>query len=892
MFEFWGKARNSGSGASWHPLAYHCLDVAACFEILLAANRRLRLDLVHLLGKESAIRTLIFLAALHDVGKFGRFFQTKSLDHWPFFLGPPPAVPPAGYAHDCGGYVLMTRRGETADRLAPLFSGWTGSARHAILRSIAFHHGRPRDSESERISFIEQIGDRAAEAASAFTAVVMQLLQPEPIPVLAKPDWRALCWLLSGLITLADWLGSNEEWFAHLRISSDDGRSTFDRLADYWDAVARPQAGQAVDKAGVIPRMVSSRIGYHALSGRMDAPSPAQRWAESVGLPSEPTLFILEDLTGSGKTEAALVLAHRLMVAGRADGIYVALPTMATANAMYDRLSTVCRRLFDDRSDPSLALAHSARVFHQGFQDSILKDAAKQNDFDNQPEGEETSSAACYAWIADDRRRTFLADIGIGTIDQALLAVLPAKHATLRQLGLARRVLIVDEAHAYDAYMSEELARLLAFQSALGGCAILLSATLPQSVKTDLAGAFRAAPGWQSVQPHYPIATIVPRAESPAETPIDHRPELARTVSVERIGAVEKALEEIVGACRQRAAVAYVRNTVDDAIEAYQWLRGSGLEAELFHARFALGDRMQLEKRVLARFGAKPAPDRAGRVLVATQVVEQSLDLDFDLMATDLAPIDLLIQRAGRLWRHPWRERPIAGPRLLVVSPDPDGAVDAQWFSTVFPKASAVYANHALLWLTAHHLFAAGEIRSPEGVRPLVEVVYGLDADLRIPEALLARWSEARGKDNASRSFANMNLLTFESAYGESGAPWGSDAVTPTRLGEPTRRLRLACIDGEALRPWIEHEDERRAWGLSEVTVRAAKIAGRGDYPTAIERAARALEADWDRHRINALCLPLKVGADGEGMAPIHDQRQRAASAIYSPALGLRFVQE
>lgn len=188
-------------------------------------------------------------------------------------------------------------------------------------------------------------------------------------------------------------------------------------------------------------------------------------------LPAGPMLAIVEDVTGSGKTEAALLLASRLMRSGLASGVFMAMPTMATANAMYGRLEVCYLSLFTEKA--SLVLAHGRRDLNPDF----LASVSDRNAASRQTESEETgdqASAACAAWIADDRRKAFLADVGVGAVDQAFLGVLPSRHQALRLWGLADRVLVVDEAHAYDAYMGRELERLLEFHAALGGSAIVL----------------------------------------------------------------------------------------------------------------------------------------------------------------------------------------------------------------------------------------------------------------------------------------------------------------------------------------------------------------------------------------------------------------------------------
>ena len=326
--------------------------------------------------------------------------------------------------------------------------------------------------------------------------------------------------------------------------------------------------------------------------------------------------------------------------------------------------------------EPSLALAHGATKLHEGFQAAIRAGdptrAAEPEPDEGHDDGDELS-AACAAWLASEQRKAFLADVGEGTLDQALLGVLPAKYQSLRLLGLAGRVLIVDEAHAYDAYMGQELESLLAFQAALGGSAVVLSATLPAVTKHRLAKAFRRGLSLGPVvlqQQSYPLVTLVTRS-GVLEEHKDIRPDLIRAVAIERLPDAQAAMTRIAEAHRAGAAVAWVRNTVDDALEAAAQLRNFGVDADIFHARFAMGHRLEIEKRIVRRFGRQGPPEGRNQVLVATQVVEQSLDLDFDLMVTDLAPIDLLIQRMGRLWRHP--ERHQAGRTAPAARPNAAG---------------------------------------------------------------------------------------------------------------------------------------------------------------------------------------------------------------------------
>jgi CRISPR-associated endonuclease/helicase Cas3 len=674
-------------------------------------------------------------------------------------------------------------------------------------------------------------------AAAAFAQDVIALLNPSPLPPPARDGSPQLGWWLAGLTVLADWIGSAETWFRY--------RAPDLTLGDYWHDCAQPRAARALGLAGIQPSPASATLRLADMIGSPVAASPMQRLAQSLDLDAEgPVLVLVEDQTGSGKTEAALLLAHRLMTTGRADGLFVALPTMATANAAYDRLATAYRSLFRADAAPSLVLAHARRGDHPGFRQSILEDAASDDGEDDCDAADMPASAQCAAWIADDRRRCFLADVGVGTIDQALFSVLPTRHAPLRLFGLHRRVLVIDEAHAYDAYMREELLRLVAFQAGLGGSTIILSATLPQTTRRKLAAAYTQmvqAPAAAPASAAYPLVTVLHRARAD-ETPCAGREGLVGHVVVERMESTADVLDRIASAARAGQAVAWVRNAVDDAAAAHADLAARGIDATLFHARFAMGDRLTIERDVVARFGKRSA--LRGGVVVATQVIEQSLDLDFDLMVSDLAPMDLLIQRAGRLWRHQRSDRPADRPRLLVLSPEPVAAPDAGWLGEVLRRTGRVYEDHALLWRSAKVLFAAGAITAPGDVRRLVEAAYDQDAD--VPAALQRRASEAEGRASAAISLARQNLLEWRAGYTSNAGAWASDTRTPTRLGEAGTIFRLARWQAGRLEPFCAADTPERAWALSEVTLGPWLADGVPAADAMLERAAAAVRRGWN----------------------------------------------
>ncbi|MEK7813880.1 MAG: CRISPR-associated helicase Cas3', partial [Candidatus Desantisbacteria bacterium] len=347
---------------------------------------------------------------------------------------------------------------------------------------------------------------------------------------------------------------------------------------------------------------------------------------------------------------------------------------------------------------------------------------------------EDSASQNCSAWLSDSRKKALLANVGVGTIDQVLLAVLSARHQSLRLFGLSRKVLIVDEVHACDAYMLKLLGALLRFHAAFGGSAILLSATLPQTIRTQLLKSFASGTDISNItskSTDYPLLTCL-SGDGLKEIPVAARKDTDRAVTVQPLYNPDEVIKQLQAVIEAGGCACWVRNTVYDAVEAYQhWIKSFGMEhVRLFHARFALGDRLQIEQDVLRLFGPKSTTnDRKGQLLIATQVVEQSLDIDFDYMVTDLAPVDLIIQRAGRLKRHNRNKQ----GNLIKGSDERDAAIlgilmpealdnaDKNWYKEMFPKAYTVYPHHGQLWLTAHWLQRQKGFAKPKDAREMIE---------------------------------------------------------------------------------------------------------------------------------------------------------------------------
>lgn len=878
---YWGKACPEQQHASHHLLCLHSLDVAAALTALLDARPAQLAALAARsdISVESCRALLTLCAALHDLGKFACAFQAKAADYWPHrarWKGPPGDP----FGHGAYGTPLwkQLREEPSIARLGEGVSVW--------LDAAFAHHGRPIDQAAEATRLPDVMCEEAVADARNFARAMVERFARDAC--VSRDQALRVEFEIAGLISVADWIGSNQDWFPYVSAAVD--------IESYWaDRCARAkQAEQAFGLVEEAPAAAVSLSDLIATTGPVEA-SPLQRAAASVPLADGAALYLLEDLTGAGKTEAALLLAHRLMRAGRAEGLYWALPTMATANGIFDRLGRAYRQLFEGDATPSLVLTHGGARDHEGFRRILTPSISTSQTYP------EEASALCAEWLASDGRRALFAQVGIGTIDQALLAALPVKHQAVRSAALARRILVVDEAHAYDPYMTRGLERLLGRHLDGGGCAIVLSATLPLNLRQTFANAVRKRSNrvrevpLEEGAPFPALSTFAAATQS--TQPVESARGTRRDLQVRRLDGIEEASAALIAAAREGLCAVWVRNAVQDVFDGRDVLRALApdLQIDVFHARFAACDRRTREKDVLSRFGKQSTPDmRAGRILVASQVVEQSLDLDFDVMVSDLAPIDLLIQRSGRLQRHDHRPlRP--APELMVLGPSASDDAAASWLGPDLRRAGFVYLNHGDLWRTMKEIETHGLKLKSRCPRAPLEAVYGADAP-KTPSGLTYKESSAEGKALADRAHAANHFLGRDARFVQNAGLWEPEAHTPTRLGEKTITLRLCRWEGAALRPWANDADMCRAWRLSELSVRPYQAAEVVGLDPACALAAAALDAAEAKAFDAPLHVPLTsddacgwraevVGAVSQSGAP-----GRRSTLIYTPGEGARFV--
>ena len=835
-FKYWGKAKKDSEqpGADYHLLPYHCLDVAAvCYE-WLDADTKLSGELSDYLAIPRAQFTSLMslFMAMHDLGKFASAFQALFSNDSSKLILPNSRKCYDGthYRHDrLGTWFWRKLRKQICERCTAGYGlnrrqqSYLAKPLNIIMDCMLGHHGVPVELDEPGIEGFTE--SQNLTASEAFTADLIVLFQPELTEIIYQNDteWLAklkqVSWHIAGMAVLCDWIGSDQADFPYV---SDEMP-----LDIYWQT-ARKLAQKALESKQLIRSFdvapffsVENSFGFK--------PTPLQNWAEKVEITDAPQLFILEDVTGAGKTEAALTLTQRLMQKGVASGFYFGLPTMATSNAMYKRVTEHYLSMYETAAEkPSIVLAHGAREMNPLFQQTVITSGKDNSNYNAE---DKTAIAECHRWLADSRKKALLAPVGVGTIDQALLAVLPKRHQSLRLLGLHNKVLIFDEVHAADEYMFELLEALLKLHFHQGGSVILLTATLPLKQRKKLVEIWQASAG-NAVKPptrtglnDFPLAThVTPELENPVrEEVLLSREKVSRAVTVTFLHDEANCIERIINATESGNCVVWVRNSVDDALAAYSTLSARMNNRDdciLFHSRFTLDDRNTIEAKVLKVFGKHSEADtRSGKVLVATQVFQESLDADCDLMISDICPIDDLIQRTGRLHRHSRDKQGnlISGesdcrgqPELIVHAPQWSDNPNEDWVRKDFRNTSYVYPSAGRLWLGMRELLKLGTMRMPENARQLIEAVYSDEGREQIPASLIAQEQRVMGDERARENQAFARKRNWETGYQITNRRrWEEDEVEiNTRLSEREEvQIVLLKVDAqERLTFWCEHK--------------------------------------------------------------------------------------
>ena len=698
----WAKKDKDGC---FHPLLCHLIDVAQVAEglwdhVLTDSIREHYCTLLGLSPEESRA-LLSFWIGLHDLGKASPAFQRRDTAAVERLTAAGLSFPKV-FVRSRYGHGTVTAR--ELDGLLQEETGLDMTVSRVVARTIGGHHGTwPLPVDIQGLSTSNLGGEDWAALRRELFAEMVALFAPRPVAShLTQEEENALVMLLSGLCVVADWVGSMETYFPFADLPVNPV---------HYARRAEDQAIHGLRQLGWVGWAPPAQpISFSRLFNDRFQPRPMQEavieLAQSL---NEPALVIIEAPTGVGKTEAALYLADHWAVTCQQRGLYVAMPTMATSNQMFGRVRDVLARRYP-KSLVNLHLVHSQARWRDDVAALRLEAADEQED----------GTVAAMTWFLP-RKRTLLAPFGVGTVDQALLSVLQTRHFFLRLFGLSHKTVIFDEVHAYDTYMSTIFQRLLGWLRLLGTSVVLLSATLPKRTRRELVEAYSGKADTLPEDVHYPALTWATGHQT-GVVPLERGDE--PTVVLEWVEREPEAIAaRLVAELSEGGCAAVICNTVGRAQQVYRAMKmADTAPAEhlvLFHARFPFAWRNAIEDRVLSAFGKDG--QRPGRAMVvATQVIEQSLDLDFDLMVSDLAPVDLLIQRAGRLHRHTREGRPAscAQPRLLVARPtEVDGA-------PTFGSDVYVYEPYVLL---RSYLALQGRERLtlPADTEMLIEAVYG-----------------------------------------------------------------------------------------------------------------------------------------------------------------------
>lgn len=785
------------SGGRWLPLWMHACDTAEILRRLVqnwlpeATRNDLGMD------EDTLAHTAYFLGMVHDLGKATALFQHNILQHTP-----------------------QARERLTAEIPLPerfLQNKRTPHARasEAILLSLGCpaglasiagaHHGKPQEDEPD-CYICEQIevypdnywgkGQRAC-----WQAIWMNLYEAalqwsgfssaKELPELTVSSEL----LLTGLLTMADWIASNSRYFPLIPEDALGNEAAYPQRVDHaWEELSLTFPWES-RQLSMDPDGFQERFGF--------PPNAVQRTALDVssGM-TTPGILILEAQMGVGKTEAALAAAEILAGRFQSGGLFFGLPTQATANGIFDRLKAWAQRQSKEAAH-SIRLAHGAAELNEDYRQMIPGHARTEEDSDE--------GVLVHRWFQGSKQ-ALLADFVIGTVDQLLMAALKQKHIMLRHLGLAGKVVVVDECHAYDAYMNQYLDRALAWLGRYRVPVILLSATLPARRRAELIQAYlnNTQRGEWELSREYPLMTWTDGGkvfQQSISLPPSEQKIQCSTIS-------EDALPMLLRQKMEQGGCAGVMvNTVKKSQQLAAKLREALPEFEilLFHAQFLMPDRAEKERQLLNRLGKRSTPSQRDRlIVVGTQVLEQSLDIDFDFLVTELCPMDLLLQRIGRLHRHPRPDRP---PQLqnacCAVLDHRDGTFDA--------GSLAVYGEW-LLWRTRKLL--PESIRLPRDIPQLVQDTYEWETEdclITDPQSNHAKETydlQQRKRKRRAQTFAILppqsaphlgDPETLDNWMQDEGARSDAAARAAVRDGDPSVDVlvMMRCRDGRIrFLPW------------------------------------------------------------------------------------------
>lgn len=765
----WAKSGPRDSDI-WLPLFTHLADTAAIARILwdnwvphgtkmIIAKGITNLPLNTSCEERERIAGLILelSALLHDIGKatpdfqaaFRSCFFDSNGDRLAAFVEaaglklPIKTLNVKAIHHSLASFGILRRH------------GWDAS--FAVITGA--HHGKPPSrSDIEKVvnSGVSSTGHTLKQWVIAQDSLVgwaESLVSPESLLAIKEAKLsRQTQVLLSGLLIMADWIASDKDYFPLIRIG-EQARSSKKRALEAWKCL-----DLAPYQSFSMAQQLDTAEDIYKLRFSIAEPRPIQSAIpELLARTAQPGIMVIEAPMGEGKTEAALVAAEIMAEKTGRSGFFFALPTQATSDGMFSRIMTWAESF---RGYKSISLAHGKAQFNKEFQG--LGFTASNVD--------EGADAIFVSEWARGRKRTLLNDFVVGTIDQVLMAGLQQKHLMLRHLGLVNKVVIIDECHAYDTYMNQYLYKTLNWLGAYQVPVIVLSATLPSDSRKALVEAYLNIKPQAMIEdpllaPNKTIDEVPSWVQSTAYPQITYTSgsnvkSVAPQASARKLDVRTEQLndQDIVPCLKSLLESGGCAGIIVNTISRAQSLTREICEAfdeedvMLLHSRFIAPDRIDREKKLREKLGPSYSARPEKLIVVGTQVLEQSLDIDFDVMITDLCPMDLLIQRMGRIHRHSGRTRPplLQEPKCFITGIEGDGA---------FIKGSKLVYGDYLLMNT--QVLLPEKITLPDDISRLVQLAYG-EEEIAIPPELQSHYEEAKTKHSYQAKRAAAKAQTFQ----------------------------------------------------------------------------------------------------------------------------------
>lgn len=796
---FWAKKQEKNGRFEWLSLKQHLEDTRRISGLLWehwmsSGQKQLIINSLNIKSEEKAKALVQFLGSIHDFGKATPAFQTmegyncskdlefmllEKLEREGFKgISNPNLSSPKKTHHALASQCLLSWYGVGDD----------------ICSIVGAHHGKPIDNKIlyknqksyDRNYF--QVEDSNDEIHKKWKYEQNQIFQwaleindftsIEELPHILQPAQV----ILSGLIIMADWIASNENYFPLLPIDMAEDENQQKRIEYGWNKWNKSDLWEAQQNSDSLV-VYKDRFGY-------EPKSVQEVFFNLIKNTENPGIFILEAPMGVGKTEAALVASEQLAHKTGRNGLFFGLPTQATSNGIFPRIVDWLKRVdyYSKIKNPewkySLRLVHGKAALNEEFR-SLAQNI-------NLDEGEEEKETVIVNEWFSGRKTSSLDQFVVGTIDHFLLTALKQKHLALRHLGFSGKVVVIDEVHAYDAYMSQYLFKALRWMGAYGVPVVILSATLPADRRDKIIEYYMRGTGvdWRNVKKPstglmtcaYPLVTYNDGDMIKQETNFDKEEEISVEIIRKNNENIYNLVENLVN---DGGIIGIIVNTVKRAQEiAKICAEKFGEEiVELLHSNFIDPDRTKKEKNLLNIIG-KGANRPIKKIIIGTQVIEQSLDIDFDVLISELAPMDLLIQRIGRLHRHKIL-RPLKHKNPIVYVLGTDENLEFEGGS------SFVYGDYLL---ARTQYFLPKEMSLPRDISVLVQKVYNNDT-IELEEKLKSIYNEMQDKHFTNISKKELKAKAF-------------------RIDKPV--LKNSRANDSSLIGWlkdrIEYESEERSY--------------------------------------------------------------------------------